>query len=241
MATKTFKARIDLPKVDGYDIGRKCCAAHVEVEWRLKLKTDGGKISPCWEFSACGAIWNMTHTDHISGGQNLDTMNKFAEIHAVAEFREVYDLWKQYHLNDMTAGSPAQEAAKKEFKVDREGITYYWYDKADITENTDSFGRHMTDDEATAKAAEAAGHYVKMEKGDYNDQLSIFLARRGLYTDHSFIYEGKPYKYAHAWLYSDIPEADKERIRALMGITRADEERAEAEARAELDEQGKAA
>lgn len=241
MAQKTYKVKIDLPKVDGYRNGRKSCAAQVEAEWRLKVKYEGGKPSLYWEFAASGALWNNLHTDWMSGGQNLDHLNTYAAIRAVAEFREVYDLWTKYHLNGMTAGSPAQEAAKKEFKVNREGITWYWYDKADITENTDHYGRHMTDDEATAKAAEAAGHYVKMEKGDYNDQLAIFLARRGLYTDHSFIYEGEPYKYAHAWLVSAIPEADKERIRALMGITRADEERAEAEARAELDAQGAAA
>lgn len=201
MAIKTFRARIDLPKVDGYDIGRKCCAAHVEVEWRLDFKTNGGKISPCWEFSACGAIWNNTHTDHISGGQNLDEMNKYAEIHAVAEFREVYDLWKKYHLNGMTAGSPVQEAAIKEYK---------------------------------AENAKQGKRY------DYTEACE-FLKARGLLDDEGYIYDGKPYRYGSAWLYAEIPEADKERIRALMGITRADEERAEAEARAELDAQGKAA
>ena len=228
MALKTFKMTLQLPKVDGYGNGRKCCAAQVDAEWRLDSKDDGATFY--WEFSACGAIWNNTHTDHISGGQNLDTMDKFANIHAVPEFREVYDLWNKYHLNGMTAGSPAQIAAAKEFKVNREGVTWHWYDCDDITENTDSYGRHMTDNETEAKAAEAAGHYVKMEKGDYNDQLAVFLARRGLYTDHSFIYDGEPYKYGHAWLVSEVPEADKKRIRALMGITREDEERAEKEA-----------
>ena len=235
MAIKTFKVRIDLPKVDGYRNGRKACAAQVEAEWRLEVKYEGGKPSLYWEFAASGAIWNNIHTDTISGGQNLDHLNEYAAVRAVAEFREVYDLWKAYHLNGMTAGSPAQEAAKGAFKVDREKVTWYWYDNTDITDNTDTYGRHMTDDETEAKAAQAAGQYVKAEKGDYNDQVAIFLARRGLYTDKGYIYEGKPYKYAHAWLVTPIPEADKERIRALMGITRADEERAEAEARRELE------
>ena len=93
----------------------------------------------------------------------------------------------------------------------------------------------MTDDETEAKAAQAAGQCVKAEKGDYNDQFAVFLARRGLYTDKGYIYEGKPYKYGAAWLTTEIPECDKARIRALLGITKTDEENAEAEARRELE------
>ena len=235
MALKTFKVRIDLPKVDGYGNGRNSCAAQVSAEWRLNVKYIGGNPSLYWEFSACGDIWNTRHTDMISGGQCLDELNRNAAVRAVPEFREVYDLWKKYHLNGMTAGSPAQEAAKGEFKVDREKVTWYWYDNTDITDKTDDYGRHMTDNEDEAKAAQAAGQYVKAEKGDYNDQLAVFLARRGLYTDKGYIYEGKPYTYGHAWLVTEIPESDKARIRALLGITKADEEKAEAEARRELE------
>lgn len=235
MSNKNFKKVFTFDKVDYYHIGRRINAASLEVEYRLKVKYQNGVPSLYWEYSACGAIWNYTHTDIISGGQNLESMAEFDAIRNDKNFSEVFSLWKAYHLNGMTAGSPAQEAAKKEFKINRDGITWYWYDNTDITDNTDRFGRHMTDDESTAKAAEAAGHYVKAEKGDYNDQLAIFLARRGLYTDKGYIYEGKPYKYAHAWLTTEIPESDKARIRALLGISKKDEENAEAEARRELE------
>lgn len=227
---KTYKTTIDCGKIDWNGTGRKINAAEVDVEYRLEIKYIDGKPSLYWEFSASGAIWNNLHTHWTSGGQCLDDMAKLVNT---PKFREVYDLWKKHHLNGMTAGSPAQEAAKKDFKVDPDGITWHWYDPEDKNENTDIFGRHVTDDEATAKAAEAAGHYVKRNCGDYLDQLDIFLACRGLYTDHSFIYEGKPYKYGEAWLVTEIPEADKERIRALFGITKADEEAAEAAARGE--------
>ena len=195
MAIKTFKVRIDLPKVDGYHNGRKACAAQVEAEWRPEFKYEGGKPSLYWEFAASGAIWNNTHTDYISGGQNLDHLNEYAAVRAVAEFREVYDLWKKYHLNGLTAGSPAQESAIKEYK---------------------------------AENAKQGKRY------DYTEACE-FLKARGLLDDEGYIYDGKPYRYGSAWLVTEIPEADKERIRALMGITRADEERAEAEARRELE------
>ena len=234
MAIKTFRKVFTFDKVDYTHIGRRINAASLEVEYRLNVKRQNGAQVLYWEYCASGSIWNSRHTDWISGGQNLDDMAQFATIRNDKNFSEAFSLWKAYHLNGMTAGSPAQEAAKKEFKVNREGVTWYWYDKADITENTDNYGRHMTDDEATAKAAEAAGQYVKAEKGDYNDQLAVFLGRRGLYTDKGYIYDGKPYKYAHAWLITEIPESDKARIRALVGITKEDEERAEAEARREI-------
>ena len=195
MANKTFKVRIDLPKVDGYRNGRKACAAQVEAEWSLEFKNESGKPAPYWEFSTSGAIWNNTHTDHISGGQNLDHLNEYAAIRAVAEFREVYDLWKKYHLNGMTAGSPAQESAIKEYK---------------------------------AENAKQGKRY------DYTEACE-FLKARGLLDDEGYIYEGKPYRYGSAWLVTEIPEADKSRIRALLGITKADEENAEAEARRELE------
>lgn len=235
---KTFKTKIDCGKVDLFGRGRKVNAAEVEVKYSLKVKDREGKRSLYWEFSAMGEVWNARHTDLETFGQCLNTI---AEHCTIPQFLEGYDLWKKYHLNGMTAGSPAQEAAKKDFKVDPDVVTWHWYDPEDKNENTDRYGRHVTDDEATAKAAEAAGHFVKRECGDYHDQLDVFLARRGLYTDHSFIYEGKPYKYGGAWLVTEIPEADKERIRALVGITKADEEAAEAEAQKKLDEEGEAA
>ena len=235
MSTKTFRKIFNFDKVDYNHIGRRINAASLEVMYRLEVKYHNGEPSLYWEYCACGAIWNHIHTDHISGGQNLERMAKFAAIRKDKNFSEAYRLWKLYHLNGMTEGSPAQEAAKKDFIVDREKITWHWYDNTDINENTDKYGRHMTDNETEAKAAKAAGQYVKAEKGDYSDQLAIFLARRGIYTDKGYIYEGKPYKYAHAFLTTEIPESDKARIRALIGITKADEEKAEAEARRELE------
>ena len=235
MSLKTFRKVFTFDKVDYNHIGRRINAASLTVEYRLETKYHNGEPSLYWEYSACGAIWNHIHTAHISGGQNLESMAKFAAIRNDKNFSEAFSLWKAYHLNGMTAGSPAQEAAKGDFKVDREKVTWCWYDNTDITDNTDKFGRHMTDDETEAKAAQAEGQCVQARKGDYNDQLAVFLARRGLYTDKGYIYEGKPYKYAHAWLTTEIPESDKARIRALLGINKADEENAEAEARRELE------
>lgn len=195
MSNKTFRKVFTFDKVDYNHIGRRINAASLEVEYRLETKYQNGEPSLYWEYSACGAIWNHIHTDHISGGQNLESMAKFAAIRNDKNFSEAFSLWKAYHLNGMTAGSPAQESAIKEYE----------------TENAKQGKRY-----------------------DYTEACE-FLKARGLLDDEGYIYEGKPYRYGTAWLVTPIPEADKERIRALLGITKADEENAEAEARRELE------
>lgn len=77
----------------------------VEVEICLN-KQDNGE----YEFTACGAIWNCRHTDHISGGQNLDEIKKFVNDPV---FNEIYDLWKRFHLNGLNSGTAKQTAALK--------------------------------------------------------------------------------------------------------------------------------
>ena len=50
---------------------------------------------------------------------------------------------------------------------------------------------------------------------DYGEACGM-LKRKGLYEDKDYLYDGKPYKYGHAWLKEDIPEADLEKIRKWM-------------------------
>ena len=65
----------------------------------VKLTDDG-----C--FSASGKIWNRIQTDCIAGGQCLDTIKECLPNNKT--FNQIYNIWKLYHLNDMTAGSPKQ-------------------------------------------------------------------------------------------------------------------------------------
>ena len=68
-----------------------------------------------------------------------------------------------------------------------------------------------------------------------------FLRGKGLLEDEGYIYNAKPYHYGSAWLVEELPEEVKARIRDIVGITKEDEERAEAEARKELENEGAAA
>jgi|TARA_R100000482_G_scaffold108938_1_gene51172 hypothetical protein len=92
---RKMKKTIQFGKVDYMNNGKKNCLIEVELNF------DGVR------FSASGTIWNHLKTDSYSGGQNLDTIKKFLPNNKL--FNKIYDIWKKYHLNDMTAGSPKQE------------------------------------------------------------------------------------------------------------------------------------
>src|SRR5574344_946492 len=63
-------------------------------------------------FTACGYVWNIRHTDCVSGGQNLDELFPFFNNNNT--FKEIYRFWKLYHLNDLHAGTKEQEKAVNE-------------------------------------------------------------------------------------------------------------------------------
>lgn len=94
--SKTFV----FPKI-AFNGTRKINTPEVEIA----LACDNGK----YEFSACGSIWNSKHTDIIAGGQCLDTMYKYLKHDKL--FKEIYRLWRAYHLNGMRSGTIKQEQA----------------------------------------------------------------------------------------------------------------------------------
>lgn len=111
---KIYSRRIECGKADWERRGRKVNALTLDV--RLTEK-DGG----AWAFSVCGDVWNSRRTDIVSSGQILDEMFR---LPMMEPWREVYALWKEYHLNDMTAGSPRQEEAVAEWLAEGNGYDY---------------------------------------------------------------------------------------------------------------------
>ena len=96
-----MKTIITLPKIDFNNIGKKICP----VELEIKLKRQDGKEV----FSVCGKVWDHIHTYIYCGGQCLDTLAEYYQDNDL--FRQIYRLWKLYHLNDMHAGTEKQEQA----------------------------------------------------------------------------------------------------------------------------------
>lgn len=93
-----MKKVINFGKIDYNGSGRKVNTIEVEIE----LKEQNGKPV----FSVSGAIWNSTHTDIHSAGQNLDKIKNYISDPL---FLEVFVFWKKYHLNDLHAGCMHQD------------------------------------------------------------------------------------------------------------------------------------
>ena len=101
-----MKFTIDFGKHDATGNGIKDNLVEVAVELKGVLNDKGDSTRP--KLSICGTIWNRLKTDCISVGQNS------WEIRSLVGFsplmKRVYHIWERYHLNDMKAGSPRQEA-----------------------------------------------------------------------------------------------------------------------------------
>lgn len=122
---RDMKRTIHCGKIDLFGRGRRTNEADLELEL---VESESGHT----RFSCCGAVWNSGHTDCEIGGQCLDEMFRHEEL---APYREVYDLWKRHHLNDMHAGTEAQEAEVEKWKA--EGNRY---DYAKACERLESAG-----------------------------------------------------------------------------------------------------
>lgn len=88
--------RYVLGRVDDTGTGENDCEC--AITWELQ----NGK------FSMCAEIWNPRKNDTTCCGQCVEEVAAlFPDDKLAARMVEV---WKEWHLNDMTAGSPAQEA-----------------------------------------------------------------------------------------------------------------------------------
>lgn len=94
-----MKRIINMGKIDYLNCGRKINKVTIEIELKEEEK---GKV-----LSISGNVWNNRETDILMGGQCLDELQGYYKNNLL--FKKIYILWKQYHLNDMHAGSKKQE------------------------------------------------------------------------------------------------------------------------------------
>ena len=92
-----MKKTFNFGKIDYYGRGRKINLVEVKVE-----------LSDKGVFTASATVWNSKKTDCVCAGQCLDEIAKHIKSD---KFKKIYRLWKQYHLNDMHAGTEKQETA----------------------------------------------------------------------------------------------------------------------------------
>lgn len=58
-----------------------------------------------------GDLWNSKQTDVVVCGQCLDYLAKFEELESDFTFKELYRIWKLYHLNGSCPASRSQKDA----------------------------------------------------------------------------------------------------------------------------------
>lgn len=115
---KIFKAKKNLGKA-AYIGTRRSNLVQLELELRNKESArDWETLEPVEnviELSICGSIWNHIGSDIYSGGQNIAECVGFFPT---KENRRIRQIWREYHLNDMNAGTKAQteflDTVKKE-------------------------------------------------------------------------------------------------------------------------------
>ena len=100
--------KVELGKVDYYEINKKNCLVEIEIE--LREQTNGRH-----ELSICGKVWNAKKTDCVRAGQCLDSikdlyLDQFTDENKKI-FYKLFIWWKLYHLNGMHAGTEEQEIA----------------------------------------------------------------------------------------------------------------------------------
>ena len=105
----TINKVFEFGKIDFNGKGRKVNRVSVEVNLREEETNYGFKY---YSFTASGEIWNARGTDCVVCGQCLDEIKEYVND---PTFLKIYDLWKKYHLNDLKAGTPAQEKAVHEY------------------------------------------------------------------------------------------------------------------------------
>ena len=207
----------------------------VTVEIELKEKENGEKV-----FTACGDIWNRLHTDIISGGQNLDEIAK-TPVGNNKIFKEIYRLWKLYHLNDMHPECIHQ--AKLGWReIAAQEITIY-----EFSLNSETSRKQNEINSRILAAAKSGGYYIpndlekkiinleyfaKSDKEilpenirDYYKFYKKEIKRKGwLYpTEHPDGILTKPcpvcgYKYGSAWNHFEIAADDLEKIYKLFEV-----------------------
>jgi len=223
-----MKRSINFGKVD------YCGTGSAENLVTLVIELRAEKEKPV--FSVCGIVWNRSHSDIVSGGQNLDDV---AEHIKTPLFKEIYSFWKKYHLNDLHAACEHQAALGWEDKSTTEVELYTFC----MTSETLSRKRHLTDsimgkikNGETFQATKEEQHLLCLEYSFEHYNKNLDPSKSGFYEldktevkTLGWLYEKQHpdgllrrpcpvcgYKYGTAWHYRAIPETDLNRIKEII-------------------------
>lgn len=204
----------------------------VTVEMELKTKENGMEV-----LSICGAIWNRTNTDWISGGQNLEEIAS-TPVGNNPKFKEIYRFWKLYHLNDMHPECIHQEELGwKEEATEKLTINHYYLtsETRRAKEETEKAIINAAKNGETYTASESEKELLNLDNWietteELHDGIKNFyrLGKTETQVRGWIRYDKdkngilcKPcpicgYKYGSSWTFREIPANDLARIKELL-------------------------
>ena len=224
-----MKKIFDFGKIDYTGTGRKSYLVTVEMEY--KEKNNGEKV-----LSICGNIWNTRKTDIVAGGQCLDTIARYIKSPL---FKEIYRLWKLYHLNDMHPECEHQAAQGWREQASEKATLYIFTLTTETITAQNSLKRRILNAARNGETMETTAaeqvllsleYSVKSETETLPETIAEFYKFKEMETklcgwlhpgEHSRGILGKAcpvcgYKYGHAWNYFPIQEQDEQAIYKLL-------------------------
>ena len=224
-----MKKVFEFGKIDFEGRGRKCNAVTVEMEYR----EEGDKK----RFSVSANVWNAFHSDIVAGGQCLDEIAPFYRNSPT--FKEIYRLWKLYHLNDMHPECIHQVAAGWKEQAAEKVTLYIFTMTVDAIRERDSLKRRILTAAQNGEAWKTSPeeqlllsleYSVKSENEALPDNIKVYYKLKETEIkacgwlhpeEHSRGILGKPcpvcgYKYGHGWQYFPIPADDEAIILRLL-------------------------
>lgn len=120
-----YKRTISLGKIAYYGKS-KSNEVDVKVEVRVKEKARNWEtleeVENVPELSMSGGIWNNRKTDTYTTGQMLDELPKL--FPGNSKIKRLVEIWEQYHLNDLRAGTKKQTEALNAWADRPKGFSY---------------------------------------------------------------------------------------------------------------------
>lgn len=124
---KAIKRTFEIGKVDYTGNGRKSNLVTINAELKInnqpaKQSSDLKPVKEYYTFSCSADIWNSNKSDCVTCGQILDEVKELFLLDELVF--SLHKLWKQYHLNDIKAGTDKQQACLDAWKERPSGFSF---------------------------------------------------------------------------------------------------------------------
>ena len=188
----------------------------IEIEIKLK-ETEKGMT-----FSACGDVWNASHTNIIMGGQCLDSLKPYLKGNKT--FLTILDLWHKYHLNDMHAWCECEHEENASEKIKVYKLRYN--EEGKKLSKIRDLGQFKQFIKVTEKGMQNVpmalyeiDSYKSLNDSGIEEKIRGWITFDKVLSPDGLIGKECPHchaKYGHAWYFHAIPEKDLKIIQDLL-------------------------